>query len=131
MVDDQFGGVAGNGGHGGPEALGACAVGPLVLGGEALELGSPLAYTFKTSSRAAGAQEGDMSDRSKGLIDLERISNDELVQLRSDILLQISERLKASPGSDLMYDRHGSGHSNSTSIFGSAANLINKNPTRG
>jgi hypothetical protein len=67
-----------------------------------------------------------MNDKVKGLIDLDRINDDELVQLRSAVLIQISERLKANPGSDLMYDRHGSGHSNSTSLSGSAASIMQR-----
>ena len=53
----------------------------------------------------------------KQQINLDQLSDDELQSLRSQILSKVAERLRLNPGADLMYDRHGSGHSNSTSAI--------------
>jgi hypothetical protein len=55
-----------------------------------------------------------MAERIK--VDLTNATDEELFQIRTDVLRRIAERVRLPPGSDVAYDRHGSGHSKSSSI---------------
>lgn len=63
-------------------------------------------------------------------INLDKLSDNELQTLRAEVMAKVVERLKLDPGGIAAYDRHGSGHSNSTSTFRDIG-LTTKTPTRG
>lgn len=48
--------------------------------------------------------------------DLTKATDEELLQIRSDVVRRIAERIKQPAGLDLAYDRHGSGHSKGSSL---------------